>query len=33
MRDMNTNMMIGMKQDDADVDFVCGMIAHHMCAI
>lgn len=33
MRDMNTNMVIGMKQDDADVAFVCGMIAHHMGAI
>lgn len=33
MRDMNTNMMAGMMQDDADVAFVCGMIAHHMGAI
>lgn len=33
MRDMNTNMMSGMMQDDADVAFICGMIAHHMGAI
>lgn len=33
MRDMNTNMMAGMMQDDADRAFICGMIAHHMGAI
>lgn len=33
MRDMNTNMMAGMMQSDADVAFICGMIAHHMGAI
>ena len=33
MSDMNTYSMSGMKQDDADVAFVCGMIAHHMGAI
>lgn len=33
MRDMNTNMMSGMMQKDADVAFICGMIAHHMGAI
>lgn len=33
MRDMNTNMMSGMMQDDADVAYICGMIAHHMGAI
>ena len=33
MREMNTNMMAGMMQNDADVAFVCGMIAHHMGAI
>ena len=26
-------MMDGMMKDDADVAFVCGMIAHHMGAI
>lgn len=26
-------MMGGMMKDDADVSFVCGMIAHHMGAI
>ena len=33
MRDMNTNMMAGMMQDDADVAYICGMIAHHMGAV
>lgn len=33
MREMNTNMMAGMMQNDADVAFVCGMIAHHIGAI
>ncbi len=33
MRDMNTNMMAGMMQGDADVAYICGMIAHHMGAI
>ncbi len=33
MREMNTNMMAGMMQNDADVAFVCGMIAHHLGAI
>lgn len=33
MRDMNTDMMSAMMQDDADVAYVCGMIAHHMGAI
>ncbi|MBX4970730.1 CopM family metallochaperone [Rhizobium binae] len=33
MKDMNMNMMQGMMKKDADVSFVCGMIAHHMGAI
>lgn len=33
MRDMNTNMMSGMMHDDADVAYICGMIAHHVGAI
>lgn len=33
MRDMNTDMMAGMMQGDADIAFICGMIAHHMGAI
>ncbi len=33
MKSMNTNMMQGMMKKDADVSFICGMIAHHMGAI
>lgn len=33
MHAMNMNMMQGMMKKDADVAFVCGMIAHHMGAI
>jgi len=33
MKDMHMNMMQGMMKKDADVSFVCGMIAHHMGAI
>jgi uncharacterized protein (DUF305 family) len=33
MKDMDANMMQGMMKKDADVAFVCGMIAHHMGAI
>ncbi|MBX5170454.1 MULTISPECIES: DUF305 domain-containing protein [unclassified Rhizobium] len=33
MKDMHLNMMQGMMKKDADVSFVCGMIAHHMGAI
>lgn len=33
MKAMNMNMMQGMMKKDADVAFVCGMIAHHMGAI
>jgi uncharacterized protein (DUF305 family) len=33
MKDMHMNMMQGMTKKDADVSFVCGMIAHHMGAI
>lgn len=33
MKAMNMNMMQGMMKKDADVSFVCGMIAHHMGAI
>jgi uncharacterized protein (DUF305 family) len=30
---MHANMMQGMMKKDADVSFICGMIAHHMGAI
>ncbi|PKA43891.1 DUF305 domain-containing protein (plasmid) [Rhizobium sullae] len=33
MKSMHMNMMQGMMKKDADVSFVCGMIAHHMGAI
>ncbi|PDT10212.1 DUF305 domain-containing protein [Rhizobium sp. M1] len=33
MKNMGMNMMQGMMKKDADVSFVCGMIAHHMGAI
>lgn len=33
MKSMKMNMMQGMMKKDADVAFVCGMIAHHMGAI
>ncbi|MDK4740259.1 DUF305 domain-containing protein [Rhizobium sp. CNPSo 3464] len=33
MKNMHMNMMQGMMKNDADVSFVCGMIAHHMGAI
>lgn len=33
MTAMNENMMQGMMKEDADVAFVCGMIAHHQGAI
>ncbi|ACS60646.1 protein of unknown function DUF305 (plasmid) [Rhizobium leguminosarum bv. trifolii WSM1325] len=33
MKVMHMNMMQGMMMKDADVSFVCGMIAHHMGAI
>lgn len=33
MKSMHMNMMQGMMMKDADVAFVCGMIAHHMGAI
>lgn len=33
MMTMDDNMMQGMMKDDADVAFVCGMIAHHQGAI
>ncbi len=33
MKSMHMNMMQGMMKKDADVAFVCGMIAHHMGAI
>lgn len=33
MKAMNMNMMQGMMKKDADVSFICGMIAHHMGAI
>ena len=33
MMKMESNMLQGMMKDDADVAFVCGMIAHHQGAI
>jgi uncharacterized protein (DUF305 family) len=33
MKSMHANMMQGMMKKDADVSFICGMIAHHMGAI
>jgi hypothetical protein len=33
MMSMHQNMMQGMMQEDADVAFACGMIAHHIGAI
>lgn len=33
MKQMHTEMMQGMMKDDADVAFICGMIAHHRGAI
>lgn len=33
MKDMHMNMMQGTMKKDADLSFVCGMIAHHMGAI
>jgi uncharacterized protein (DUF305 family) len=33
MRTMDRDMAAGMMQDDADVAFICGMIAHHQGAI
>lgn len=33
MKSMHDDMIQGMMQKDADVAFVCGMIAHHMGAI
>lgn len=33
MKSLHMNMMQGMMKKDADVAFVCGMIAHHMGAI
>jgi hypothetical protein len=33
MKSMDSNMMQGMMKKDADVSFICGMIAHHMGAI
>ncbi|OWV87877.1 DUF305 domain-containing protein [Rhizobium sp. N122] len=33
MKSMHMNMMQGMMKKDADVSFVCGMIAHHIGAI
>jgi uncharacterized protein (DUF305 family) len=33
MHAMQMNMMQGMMKKDADVAFICGMIAHHMGAI
>ncbi|MBY5355273.1 DUF305 domain-containing protein [Rhizobium leguminosarum] len=33
MKNMHMNMMQGMMKKDADISFVCGMIAHHMGAI
>ena len=33
MNAMNSNMDIGMKAEDIDVAFICGMIPHHQGAI
>ena len=33
MMKMDRDMMQGMMKDDADVAFICGMIAHHQGAI
>ncbi|MDK4724955.1 CopM family metallochaperone [Rhizobium phaseoli] len=33
MKSMHDDMMQGMMNKDADVAFICGMIAHHMGAI
>lgn len=33
MKTMMPNMMHGIAKDDADVAFICGMIAHHMGSI
>ncbi|MCJ8519758.1 uncharacterized protein (DUF305 family) [Pseudorhizobium tarimense] len=33
MKKMMPNMMHGIMKDDADVAFICGMIAHHMGSI
>jgi uncharacterized protein (DUF305 family) len=33
MQQMDPAMTQGMMQDDADVAFICGMIAHHMGAV
>jgi uncharacterized protein (DUF305 family) len=33
MQKMDRDMVQGMMKDDADVAFVCGMIAHHQGAI
>lgn len=33
MQQMDQAMSPGMMQDDADVAFICGMVAHHMGAV